>query len=306
MVISSILIKDIHPIHSHNHPDPRNPLYDVFYLYYNYDIKRAKRLLKKQFNNPKLKNHAYINYGVIKEYEKDYKQAEKHYKLALNNGEKCALIYLLNLYKKLDSVKYIKLLNSIKIPKQDYWIDYEKAVFYLEQGNIRKAIKLLWIAVDKGFNSINLLLRDPAFDQLRGSKSFSKIITKIKNSNYKKKSLLEELHDAEYEYSINKPFGMSRDLEYISRLEKRGKDKKAEKALLSLLKSNILYRERSIALFWLARIKAKNGERGAAKKYLKKFIKHIRNDQSDNTGYKRLIRHIYKDIILNDIYLKEL
>ena len=306
LIIVLSLFESHHQIYSQIRPDPQNPFFDVFYLYYDYQRERAKKILKEQFDNPELKYHAYINYGLINEYEKNYRQAEKYYKLALEEGEKSALMYLLNLYKKHNSVKYIRLLKSIKARESDYWIDYETAVYYLKKRDNKNALKYLRIAIDKDFNSTILLKRDPVFDILRESRAFKRLIRKTRKTSLKRKSLLEQLHNVEYTYRMNKPYGMNRELTIVAYLEKTGRDKEAEEILSSLLKSRIPFRERNMALFWMARIKAKNGKYGYAKKYLEQFIDHIKSGERDNMGYKSLITPIYRDIILNDRYLKSL
>ena len=65
-------------------------------------------------------------------------------------------------------------------------------------------------------------------------------------------------------------------------------------------------RDKSIALYWLARLEAKIGNPGVARDYLGKFTDHLLSKEPDKTGYKKLIGNIYKDLIKNDVYLQKL
>jgi hypothetical protein len=99
---------------------------------------------------------------------------------------------------------------------------------------------------------------------------------------------------------------MISELDIAAYYEKTGKEKKALNILNSLVNSKISFRDKSIALFWLARINAKNNEKKIAKQYLKDFTEHISGQEKDTTGYKNIIAQVYKDIIINDEHLKKI
>ena len=306
ILFSFVSLNSHHHIFSHNNFDNNNPFLDIFQLYFNYKPRKAKKLLKKQFNNPILRNRSYLNYGLIQEYEKRYRQAEIYYKKALLCGEDLAFTYLLNLYRKTNSSKYLKLLNTTKMSKMNYWIDYEKAVYFLKHRDMKNGEKHILRAINKGFCSTTLLKKDPVFNQLKDTVLFQRLIRKIKKNCHKKKSLLDELKADEYLYKKDKPYGITNKLRIAVYLEEKGRDKRAEAVLLSILKSRISFRDRSISLFKIARIKAKNSEFSSARSYLKKFADHIRSNEMDKTGYRELIAPIYMDIIKNDKFLKKL
>ncbi|MCU0822989.1 MAG: hypothetical protein MUC95_11060 [Spirochaetes bacterium] len=121
-----------------------------------------------------------------------------------------------------------------------------------------------------------------------------------------KVSILKKLYLTEFLYAQDKPYGISKELRVASYLEKKGENQKAKEVLVSLLKSNIPFRDRSITLYWLARIEAKEGNNGAARGRLEKFTVHLLSQEHDTTGYKKLVGNIYKDLIKNDIYLQKL
>ncbi len=286
--------------------DTENPLYDVFYMYFNNEKDSAEKLIKYLFENPKLKNLACINYGFILEDERKFKLAEKYYRKALNEGEKTAFIYLHNFYKKYYPIKSLRLLQAAPVSKSDYWIDYAKAVYYLKYNKSKVAIKYLKQAIKKGFNSTALLEKDPIFDSLRNTKRFKSLLHRARNNSFKKKSLSKKLQLMEYLFKQDKPYGMNRELQIVAYLLKTGRDKKARETLTSLIKSRVPFRDKNIALFYLARLEAKDGNNSAARKYLNRFTEHLSSDEQDNTGYKKLVGNLYEDIIRNDRYLKSL
>ena len=284
-------------------PDISNPFHDVFYSYYSSNKKQAIKMLKKLFNNNKYKNHALINYGLINEYETNFPEAEKYYKEALNNNEKVAFIYLYILYKKYNKEKLLPLIQKIQ---NDNWTLYEKSVHYAEINDENNAIECLSQAIENGFSSPNLLLNDPAFNNLKKTFKFKWLLHKAEKNHSKSISIVQKMKKAELEYKKDKPYGMISELDVAAYYEKTGKEKKALNILTSLVNSKISFRDKSVALFWLARINAKNNEKKIAKQYLQNFIEHVSGQEKDSTGYKNIIAPLYKDIVLNDEYLKKI
>ena len=287
-------------------PDISNPFYDIFNLYFNNEKKSAINLLKKQFKNKKYRNQAYINYGLIHEFEKNYAEAEKYYRLALAYNERISILFLFNLYNNYEKNKVLPLLSSVYKHEQSYWILYEKAVHYIENNDTDRAVEALSEAVDNGFPSTDLLNNDPAFSSIKNSFKFKWLVHRAEKNRSRSRSILKEMELAEHSYKSNKPYGMSRDLEEAANLEKSGKDKKALNILLSLLKTNLSFRDKSITLFWLARINAKLGKNKISKEYLHQFTEHISGQSNDNTGYKELIAPLHRDVILNDRSLRNI
>lgn len=287
-------------------PDIENPFLDVFYYYFNNDPGNAKKLLKKQFDNPARGTQAYINYGLIMEYEKNYKEAESFYRKALGLNDRTSIVYLYNLYKQYDKSKGMCLLDAVQKNVSGCWADYEKAVYYIEHDDRRMALEGLSAAVKNGFNSPSMLASDPAFADLRNDRQFLYLAHKAKMNYSEKDSLNHALKEAVFRYRLDKPYGMNMELDAAAYLEKTGKDNEAMNVLETMLEKQTGFRDRSIALFWMARIKGRLHEKSAAEKYLKEFINHIHGKEIDETGYKKLIAPIYKDIIMNDRYLKDI
>ncbi|MBN2402419.1 MAG: tetratricopeptide repeat protein [Spirochaetes bacterium] len=287
-------------------PDITNPFHDVFNLYFNNLKKEAVNLLKKQFKNKRLKSQAYINYGLIQEFESNYAEAEKYYRMALSDNEKTAVLYLYNFYKNYDKEKIMPLLLAVQKNENNYWILYEQAVFYIENSEKDKAFDCLSEAVDKGFSSADLLFNDPAFNEIKNTIKFKWIVHKSKKNYSKSASITQKSKESDYEYKKDKPYDINADLITASELEKAGNEKQALNILTSLLKSKLSFRDRSIALFWSARLSARTGREKKAEQYLREFNNHISGQEKDETGYRDLITLVYKDIISNAESLKRI
>jgi tetratricopeptide (TPR) repeat protein len=287
-------------------PDITNPFHDIFNLYFNNEKKEASNFLKKLFNNKKLKNQAYINYGLIQELEKNYPEAEKYYKMALANNEKISILYLNNLYKNYDKEKLLPLLSTVKNHEENYWTLYEQSIYYLEIDDGDKALGCLSEAIDKGFSSVDLLQNDPSFNNIKNTFKFKWLVHRAKNNIIKSKSIIQKLKETEYKFLSDKIYGVSRELDAATNYEKAGKDNKALNILESLLQSKLSFRDRSTTLFWLARINARIGNEKTAKQYLRDFTNYVSGQEKDDTGYKDLIFAVYKDIIANDESLKKI
>jgi tetratricopeptide (TPR) repeat protein len=286
--------------------DITNPFHDIFNLYFSNNEKEAVNLLKKQFNNKKIKNQAYINYGLIREYKTSYEEAEKYYRIALANNEKLSILYLYNLYKNYDKDKLLPLLSALQNHEDSLWMLYEKAAHYIEIDDKDKALDCLSQAIDKGFSSVDLLNNDPAFNKIKNTFKFKWLIHRIKNNYSKSNSIIQKMKETEYEFKKDKPYGLIRELEEASNYEKAGEDKKALNVLESLQQSKLTFRDKSTTLFWLARINARIGKEKASKQYLAEFTDFVSGHVKDETGYKALISPVYKDIIANDANLKKI
>ncbi len=283
-----------------------NPLYDASYFYSNYEREKALQLLNSLFDKPEYKTGAYINSGQIMENEKNFKLAEKYYASAFQAGDKISFIYLHNLYNYYNTGKFLKMLQSTGAPETNYWPDYETALYYFKNNDIKTAFKFLRNAVKKGFNSTALLQNEPLFDGIRESASFKQLAETAQYNSTKRTSILKKLLLTEYLSSQDRPYGTSKELQVASYLEKKGEIQKTKETLSALLKLDMTFRDRSIALYWLARLEAKTGNSGAAKESLEKFTAHLLSNEPDKTGYKKLIKKSYMDLIKNDIYLRKL
>ncbi|MBN2040000.1 MAG: hypothetical protein JW864_08170 [Spirochaetes bacterium] len=294
-----------HTAGSNYFPDISNPFHDVFYSYNNYNKSEAKKLLNRQYDKF-FQNQIYINYGLILEYEENFSEAENYYRKALRNDKNLSITYLHNLYKKHNREKTLPLLFALKKNINSCWIDYEIAVHYAESNDEDKAIEYLSYAIDRGFSSADLLQKDNVFDSIRNRSGFKSLVRKAEKNYRKPDSIAEQMKAAEYEYEEDKPYGMINELRIAAYYENSGRDDKALNILSSLVRSKPAFRDKSIALFRLARINAGKGSRNDARLYLKSFVDHISGEEADDTGYKRLVKLIYKDLILNDRYLSNI
>ncbi len=282
-----------------------NPIQEIFYNYFNTDKIKARNLIKKYFDNKKYKSQAFINYGYVLEKQGKYSEAEKYYKEAVKNNDDTGIVYLNNLYKS-NKEKKAAFLEELKNNTKSFWPDYEKAAYLIENDETEKSIACLAAAIENGFSSIDLLQNDPAFNKVRDTKAFKELCEKIKKNSAPAVTMSEKLKQAEYEYTIDKPYGKIKNIDIAGIYESTGNDKEALKLLLSIVKSNPGFRDTNIACFRIARIYAKTKQKGKARKFVKMFIDQITGASADTTGYKDLVLPVYKDIIVNDCYLKDI
>lgn len=306
-VLSFLLLMQFHEGFTADYaPDISNPFLDVFYCYFNNDPGRAKKILKKEFDSASRGTQAYINYGLIMQYEKKYEEAESYYRKALEMNDRSSIVYLYDLYNHYDRSKAACLLDAVGKNIDSCWTDYEKAVCHIEQGDRQQAVDCLMSAVKKGLPSPLLLSADPAFTGLKNDRKFIYILHKAKTNYSDSNSLRSILKDSVFRYRLDKPYGMNMELDAAAYFDKTGRYDKAVDILESMLNKQTGFRDRSIALFWMARIKSRLHENSAAVKYLKEFIAHMHGSEIDDTGYKKLVAPVYKDIIMNDRYLKDI
>lgn len=284
--------------------DPGNPLYDIFYLYYNEDTHKAKKMLRNLFSNPEYRQQAIINYGLIQQYEKKTGEARQHFEMMFREGERLSIIYLFSLTMNRYDTSYLDLLKLIETRESDMWLEYEKGIYFLENNNLQAALQHLSRAAEMGFSSVDLLKSERGFSKISTIQEFNDLLKKIKKN--KTISLREKLKSDEFYYNRNKPSGVSRQIKIALYFEKTRRYDRAEGILLSHINSKIPFRDKSIALYAVARIKAKRGEKEMARKFIKRFIHHLSSKEKDNTGYKKLMQYFYGDIIRNDRYLKDI
>jgi tetratricopeptide (TPR) repeat protein len=284
--------------------DLGNPFYDIFYLYYNDEADKAKKMLRNLFRNREYRHHASINYGLILQNEKKPTNAREYLEKTFTEGERLSIIYLFNLYMNHYDSSYLDLLNLIDTRESSLWLEYEKGIYFLKTNKIEDAKKHLMKAVTMGFSSTDLLKNEKAFDQIRNTKEYTDLLKKVKKN--KIITLREKLQKEELIYYRDKPSGVSKKLQIAFYFEKTKRYDMAEEILLSQISSKIPFRDKSIALYSISRIKAKRGDKRMAKRFINRFIDHLTSEEKDNTGYKKLMHYFHRDIIKNDRYLKNL
>ena len=282
--------------------DYTNPFFDAFTLYHYKEKDEAKKMLLKLARDPRYKNQAYINYGLMNQWDKNFSEAAVGYNNALQGDYPLALFYLLPMLITHQPEKFPQTLNSLLNVREKYWIEYEKAAHFASKGQEEKALVHLEHAVQEGFFSEHLLKSDPAFKSLIKEDRCRKLFPRMRK-NARQKSLRKTLEEEIASALENKPYGLSKELQSLLYL-KPSEMKKKEAALLTLLQSSQTFRDRSISLYWMARIKAQRGQNALAEKYLKEFLAHMEQNVKDKTGHQKMVKSYLDDLLSNDPYLK--
>jgi tetratricopeptide (TPR) repeat protein len=271
--------------------NPDNPLFDAMFLYYKKEPEKAAKALLRLTGRPEYAGFALINHGLINEWDKNYREAEKSYKKAMKTGENLAAFYLLNMLKIKNSDGAIELLNSLRKGPDRYWADYETALVHIGRNDAPAAIKSLTDAVDNGFHSPILLKSERAFDSVRNSELFRKILSVAERNGYRKNSLLRSVEDEEIDYFQNMPYGMTKEMLRLGSLKPKETDRAIE-ALTSLLRTKLSFRDRSMALYLLAGYRAGKKDKKGANESIMEFFRHLETGEADKTGYKELVKSI--------------
>lgn len=283
----------------------RDRFTDIFYVYYSEDRSRAKDLLQKAARDPRLKAKALLNLGVIDEWEHRPSEAEDRYRRAHESGEPLALPYLLAAYDRSDKAKRLELLRSLKTPDTARWACFELALVHCDVGENEAALKSLDLAAASGFDAPALLLSEPRLARLRASPRFREILAAAWR-NLRGPSLATRAGQHEHALREKKSSGCSRGLYTIDELRKKGSVDDAAKRLAPFAALKTSFRDRSIALYWLARFRAQRGDLKGSKGLLWEFESQLRSEEPDPTGYKRIMSVIYPDLIRSDPVLRTL
>lgn len=278
---------------------------DIFYVYYSEDRSRAKDLLQKAARDPRLKARALINLGVIDDWENRPSDAKDQYRRAYESGEPLALPYLLAAYDRTDRAKRLELLRSMKASDASRWACFELALVHCDAGETEAALKSLDLAAASGFDAPALLLSEPRLARLRASPRFREILAAAQR-NVSGPSLATRAGQHEHALREQKSSGCSRGLYTIDELRKKGAVDDAAKRLASFAAPKTSFRDRSIALYWLARFRAQRGDLKGSKGLLSEFESQLRSGEPDPTGYKRIMSVIYPDLIRSDPVLRSL
>jgi hypothetical protein len=149
------------------------------------------------------------------------------------------------------------------------------------------------------------LYADPLFQPLIKDTRFQAIKMKAR-TNYRTYRQIEKAVEEEaLQFNKEKPFGMMKALYKIMH-DPLINDNRDEKALLELLRLEENVRDRGIAFYRLARIRAKHKDTNGAKKYLDQFKELIASDRSDRTGFVAIVKKLGDDLFANDPLLKDI
>lgn len=286
--------------------DLNNPFHEAVVLYYHDKKDDAKRLLLRLARQDRYAAQAYINYGLFCEREKDFPEAESYYRKALARGENMALAYLINLHVRLGTElpgHALTAAGNLATPDTGCWVEYRKAEERLQRKDRSGALEHLGKAVDLGLPLVSLVHWDPLWKQVHGDSSFKELLVKARGNNARHQTMVRQMELDEFNHLKNSPFGMAKELMKVFALEPKDEGK-AEEMLLPLLSANPGPRDRAIALYWLARIRAKKKDMAGAGRYLAQFKSALRSPERDTTGFTALARKIEDDLCENDPLLK--
>lgn len=282
-----------------------SPFYDIFYTYYGESPDKAKKMLLGLMSDSKQKNQARINYGVIQQIEKRFDQAEQYYNQSMQAGDTLAFSYLYALHANKKNTKAMSLLRQKDAKNSNPWINYETCLQYLQANNTESALNALEQAVKSGYNFALIMDKEPLFDPVRNSRKYNYLYAQTKK-NISPSSPAREIEELKFQEKKDRPYGLTKELQKISRIDRKEKHAEAAEALEGLLKTSMPIRDKSIALFWMARLKARQKDKTAAKKYLAEFAGQLVSQEEDATGFKKTAAALYKDIISNDSLLNKL
>lgn len=288
--------------------DLNNPFHEAVVLYFHDKKDDARRLLLRLARQDKYAAQAYINYGLFCERERDYSEAGDYYRKALARGENMALFYLINLHARLGTQlpsHAFTAAGNLATPDTSCWVEYRRAEERLQQNDRAGALDHLKKSVELGLPLVSLVYWDPLFKQLHEDRAFKELLVKARGNNARHRTMTQQMEIDEFNHLKNRPFGMAKELMKVAALEPKD-EAKAEEMLLPLLAANLGARDHAIALYWLARIRAKKKDTAGAGRYLAQFKTHIRSGVRDATGFIAVARKIEDDLYANDPLLKNI
>lgn len=286
--------------------DLENPFHEAVVLYYHDKKDDAKRLLLRLARQDKWAAQAYINYGLICERERDYSGAADYYRKALSRGENMALACLINLHARLGTPlpgHAFTAAGNLATPDTGCWVEYRKAEERLQQNDRNGALEHLEKSVSLGLPLVSLVYWDPLWKQMHEDRGFKELMVKARGNNARHRTMIQQMELDEYNSLKNRPFGMAKELLKVFNLEPKDEGK-AEDMLVPLVTSNLGQRDKAIALYWLARIRAKKKDMAGAGRYLAQFRSALHSPGRDDTGFTALARKIETDLYENDPLLK--
>jgi len=294
---AACLIATAHPSAS-TVPATRDPFHDVFYTYYTESRSEARRKLSTLTKDRALHGRALVNAGKLEEIEKRPAKALALYRKAFARGERAALPYLYRALNSDNPAAAGEILGALSAGGPDRWLAYERSLVLLRGGDSVGALRSLDEAVRLGFNSRELIQREPLFDPLRSSPELKKLLAEMKPSGTAR--LSRTLETIRKERLKGTPLEVNPAIIAAGELEKKGRIAEAERALEGLLATPIAVNERGIALYRLARLRARRGNAEGARDALRRHDELMRNVAEDTAGYRAIIAPYMADIIAND------
>ena len=284
--------------------DLDNPMYDVFYLYYDDQRREALTILEKAMNKKEYQESAFINRGLIAHYEGKQSSAINWYEKSLSSGIR-GTTYILHYTAKTDPGTYNRMLTHLEKSDNSYWIDYERASRYAKKGDSATALHHLEKAFRKGFCQVDLINHDPSWRRLRNSNAYKKLKDRCRTKG-KTSGETNTIVDSTLTLARSKPFGLSPELAVAHEMLIAGTTKKAIPYLQRVIATSSNSRHIFIARYWRARLFAKAGKKNAAKAELSKCRNILKKAEGNSSLTKVIPLALFKDIIENDPVLKKL
>ncbi|MFW5769809.1 MAG: tetratricopeptide repeat protein [Spirochaetota bacterium] len=284
--------------------DLDNPMYDVFYLYYDDQRREALSILEKAMNKKEYRESAFINRGLIAHYEGSKSSAINWYQKSLSSGIR-GTTYILHYTANTDPGTYNSVLSRLEKIDNSYWIDYERAAVYAKKGDSAVALHHLEKAFRKGFHQFALISHDPAWRRLRNSNAYKKL-----KDPYKAKGVTvgetNALINTTLALARSKTFGLSPELAIAHEMLITGTASKSLPYLQKVIATSSNSRHVFIARYWRARLFAKSGKKNAAKIEISKCRTILKEAKSNSSLSELIPLTLFQDIIENDPVLKKL
>ncbi|MCU0844808.1 MAG: hypothetical protein MUC76_07775 [Spirochaetes bacterium] len=275
-----------------------DPFHDVFYIYYTESRSEARRMLSSLSKNRALRGRALINAGKIDEIERRPAAALLSYRTAIESGETLAIPYLYAALLSGDPSSAEAMLQSHSTATPDRWLSYERARVRLRSGDTPGAMRFLQEAIKLGFSSRELVRREPLFDVVRNTPEFLKTLSGMNRPQpVRFAPMLEEIRREEVRGT---PLAIGPGLSATGALERKGRLAEAERALRGLLETRLAFNERSVALYRLARLRARQGDATGARGFLRRHAEHFKTVRDDPSGYRGIVLPLIGEIIAND------
>ena len=287
--------------------DLDNPMYDVFYLYYDDQRDDALSILNRAINNRKYREAARINRGVIEYYEGRHSRALKWYDKALSHGP-LATTYILDHASGKDQALYEKTLGHLENSKNlkgIYWIDYERASRYARKGDRATALVLLQKACKKGFNHPDLVKNDPAWKRIRKHPAY-KTIEKEYFGPGSEGNTSRAIVDTSLTLANGTPMDISPGLAVAYQMLIKRKKASAMPYLNRVIATSSNQQHIFIARYWRARVLYEQGKKKAAKKELSQCRDILKSFSGKPSSSPGITLPLFRDIVENDPVLKKM
>ncbi|TAL39386.1 MAG: hypothetical protein EPN93_01715 [Spirochaetes bacterium] len=289
----------------HAREDAEPPGIDAFLSYYDGKKDEAFRIIKVLMKSRTARPYAHVDYGVLLAMEKKPDEALEVFRDAHGEGNHKALAYLFAGNARAGAGGNERLLEDMASGNGACWKEYELALSCLARRNEEEALSHFEEAVRGGLNGRLLAAREPLFDRIRNHERFKRALADMAGKEKDKiSSFATELKRAEYEERAAHPYGARREIMAALYSERKGDPGRGIALIEEMMRGECGFRDMSMGLYVMARLKARTGNAEGARYCLARFIGHLFSEAADATGYREIMRRAYADILLNDAVLK--